>query len=57
MDRLLPGFAIKLGLKPRSAIDCVHKQVSYGHGDIKIRQAGLVVFRVNETKNIGMRDG
>ena len=53
---LRPRLALKLGLKPRAAVDRVHKQVRHGHRDIKICQARLIVLGVDEPQNIGMRD-
>src|SRR5262245_34693648 len=53
---LLPGLAVELRLKPSTAIHRIHEQVSNGNGNIKVREACLVILRVNKTQNVRMRN-
>ena len=55
-NRLCPRIVLKFRLKPRSAINRIHEKVSYSYRNIEIRQACLIVLRVNKPQNIWVRD-
>jgi hypothetical protein len=56
VDVVLPGLFVELGTVPFTCIDGFHEPVGDRDGDVEIRQAGLIILRVDEAKNVRMSD-
>src|SRR4030095_7847874 len=55
INRIRPGLAIELELKPFVVVDSLQKLISHIHRDVEVGKRVLIILCVNEPKHVWMR--